>query len=237
MSGVDHADGGDCVLFWWIRARQPVFDEQRINGTRGWWDAVHYISQDSLVAQLEKLGKEPGLNTWVAMATVTLGARLEEKTVRGIEWRRREWRETHQKKNRRGGGLKTEDGKAYRAIFLFASSPELRRWRSVPGFLRMALFVEEEHSVLYVKAGGSWLKFNPPAPLWQSVQIYPPRVDTSHAARSARQPRTCSAFLAARLSHLCVWAICCFNGEEAFFVGLVSPSQILIWMTIRAWKW
>lgn len=30
-------------------------------------------------------GKEPGLNTWVAMATVTLGALLEEKTARGVE--------------------------------------------------------------------------------------------------------------------------------------------------------
>lgn len=28
---------------------------------------------------------ETGLNTWVAMATVTLGALLEEKTARGIE--------------------------------------------------------------------------------------------------------------------------------------------------------
>ena len=42
-------------------------------------------------------GKEPGLNTWVAMATVTLGALLEEKTARGVEWRRREWRETRRK--------------------------------------------------------------------------------------------------------------------------------------------
>lgn len=30
-------------------------------------------------------GKEPGLNTWVAMETVTLGALLEEKTARGVE--------------------------------------------------------------------------------------------------------------------------------------------------------
>lgn len=37
-------------------------------------------------------GKELGLNTWVAMATVTLGG-----TARGIEGRRREWRETHWK--------------------------------------------------------------------------------------------------------------------------------------------
>lgn len=37
-------------------------------------------------------GKEPGLNTWVAMATVTLGALLKEKTARGIKWRETHWK-------------------------------------------------------------------------------------------------------------------------------------------------
>lgn len=41
-------------------------------------------------------GKEPGLKAWVTMATVTLGG-----TARGIEGRRREWRQTHQKKRGR----------------------------------------------------------------------------------------------------------------------------------------
>lgn len=38
----------------------------------------HYVSLDSLHSTAREAGKEPSLNTWVAMATVTLRALLEE---------------------------------------------------------------------------------------------------------------------------------------------------------------
>lgn len=149
-------------------------------------------------------GKGPGLNTWVAMETVTLRELLEEKSARGTEWRRREWREIHRKIGE--GGLRKEDGKAYRAIFFFWL--ELMVWTKVTSFPQRP-FEEVVYCYMH-ETRGAGSNLIPCSALTECTNISP-RVDIliSNALRSvwAESRRWVCFWL--QIHHICVWAICC----------------------------
>lgn len=204
---------GDCVLFLTDLATLPCRDEQGINGMLGWWDSSALRIPRFPPAQLEKQGRAPVLIPGSPWQQWRWG------TARGegcqSSWMKEEGIGGDTSGNRRGGGLRKEDRRAYQTIFLFSDwvdDMEESGW-----FLVMAFF--RGTALLFTQNRGIWLTFGP---LLCSDKLYkciPPQ-QTYHTQRGVLE----LVLLLTADSRVCVKAFV-FNGEEVLVV-VVTLAKI-----------
>lgn len=210
---------------------QLCHDEQGINGMPGWWwDASALRIPRFPVTQLEKPGKS------LVLIPVSLWQQWRGGSVRGadcqrgIEWRRREWRETHWKI---GEGEDWEKRIEKLIALFFCFFFFCWSWGGrICWFSAMAFYWR---TACYIHATwGAGTNVIPCSALTKCTNLSP-RADISHTVRSSERIGV-RLFLASDSSHLCLGPfVVVFNDEEACW--LLSPSQILIWTNTRHRKW
>lgn len=218
LAAIDNNQGGTCCweivcCFWPI---WPLFPAGTSRELMGCWDdetLLHYVSHDSLQHSWRSRERAPVLIPGSPWQQWRWG------TARGegcqSSWMKEEGIGGDTSGNRRGGGLRKEDRRAYQTIFLFSDwvdDMEESGW-----FLVMAFFIGT--ALLFTQNRGIWLTFGP---LLCSDKLYkciPPQ-QTYHTQRGVLE----LVLLLTADSRVCVKAFV-FNGEEVLVV-VVTLAKI-----------